>query len=69
MCGCKNVTGYLSVIYCNLVRLDIPTVSPIGQVRFYDIDGDFVIDLLKELVRAYSASPNTRSQVLLPLYI
>ena len=42
-------------------------MSPIGQVRFYDIDGDFVIDLLKELVRAYSASPNTKSQVLLPI--
>lgn len=32
-------------------------------VKFYDIDGDFGMDLLKELARAYSASPNTRSQV------
>ena len=38
-------------------------MSPMKFVKFYDIDGDFGMELLKELSRAYSASPNTRSQV------
>ena len=45
-------------------RLDIPTVSPVKAVRFYEVNEEFGVDLLKELARAYSASSNTRSQVL-----
>ena len=47
-----------------LFRLDIPAVSPVKIVKFYEIDQSFGMELLQELARAYSASSNTRTQVI-----
>ena len=45
-------------------RLDIPTMSPVKVVKFHEVDESFGLDLLQELARAYTASSNTRMQVI-----
>ena len=47
-----------------IFRLDIPTVSPVKVVKFHEVDKSFGLDLLQELARAYTASSNTRTQVI-----
>ncbi|XP_064394848.1 serine/threonine-protein kinase ATR-like [Halichondria panicea] len=43
-------------------KLDIPIARETRVVKYYEVDGDFVVDLLGELSRAYLAASNTRSQ-------
>lgn len=52
------------IVLCSIYRLDLPTVSPVKVVKFYEVDEEFQLDLLQELARAYTASSNTRTQVL-----
>lgn len=57
-----------TIVLCSIFRLDLPTVSPVKVVKFYEVDEEFQLDLLQELARAYTASSNTRTQVfVLPL--
>lgn len=43
-------------------KLDIPISSTMCVVKFYEIDGDFAVDLLSQLARAYLAATNIRAQ-------
>ena len=38
-------------------------MSPVKVVKFREVDESFGLDLLQELARAYTASSNTRMQV------
>ena len=65
----ESKSKYLPGVYSDSIyvsfRLEIPSVSTVKVVMFAEIDQGFARDLLQELARAYSASSNTRTQVII----